>query len=352
MQQMANKTGIVKDERYLRHVTGAGHPESPARLAAVYTMLDKSPMKEEFSYILPEKAATEDILSVHSRTYLELVAGTEKQNYLLSQDTGSCSESYQTALLAAGGLFRAISMVVSGELKNAFALIRPPGHHAEKNRAMGYCLFNNVALGARYAQKRLGLERILIVDWDVHHGNGTQHAFEDDPTVLFFSVHQFPHFPGTGSFMEVGFGSGEGYTANVPLPRGYGDGEFVSIFDKLLRPMAREFAPDLMLVSAGFDIHPDDPLGGMRVTAQGFSGITRILMEIADTTCNGRLVLSLEGGYDPDVLAESVKAVLMELGELNVCSVPDLINSADGKKVDYAVERLKHVHKAYWKCFN
>ncbi len=349
---MANKTGIVKDERYLRHVTGDGHPESPARLAAVYTMLDESLMREEFTYILPEKAAIEDILSVHSRTYVDLVAGTEKKNTQLSQDTGSCSKSYQTALLAAGGLFRAISMVVSGEIKNAFALIRPPGHHAEKNRAMGYCLFNNVALGARYAQKRLGFKRILIVDWDVHHGNGTQHAFEDDSTVLFFSVHQFPHFPGTGSFMEVGFGPGEGYTANVPLPGGYGDGEFVSIFDKLLRPMALEFDPDLVLVSAGFDIHPADPLGGMRVSEQGLAGMTRILMEIAEATCNGKLVLSLEGGYDPGVLAASVKTVLMELGGLNICAVSELIKRANEKKVNYAVQRLKNVHKPYWKCFN
>jgi acetoin utilization deacetylase AcuC-like enzyme len=349
---MAKKTGIVRDDRYLLHDPGAGHPESPERLSAVYDMLDRSFSKETFVHITPEKAAEEDILRVHSRTYLNAVAGTEKQPTLLSADTGSCGESYQTALLAAGGLFRAISMVVSGELKNAFALIRPPGHHAEKNRAMGYCLFNHVALGARYAQRKLGLKRILIADWDVHHGNGTQHAFEDDSSVLFFSVHQFPHFPGTGAFTEIGSGPGEGYTVNVPLPRGYGDGEFVSIFDKLLRPLAAEFDPDLILVSAGFDIHSADPLGGMRASVQGGCGITRILMEIAEATCRGRLVLSLEGGYDPEALAESVTAVLGELVGLQACDVPELMNLADGKKVDYAVERLKHVHKPYWKCFN
>jgi acetoin utilization deacetylase AcuC-like enzyme/nucleotide-binding universal stress UspA family protein len=350
-QQVKNKTGIIKDKRYLDHETGVGHPESSERLAAVYSMLADSSMGEEYIFLEPQMAAVDDILTVHSRTYVDLVAGTEKEDYLLSPDTGTCRDSYQTALLAVGGLFQAISRVVSGELRNAFALIRPPGHHAEKNRAMGYCLFNNIALGARYAQRKLGLERILVVDWDVHHGNGTQHAFETDPSVLFFSVHQFPHFPGTGSFTEVGFGSGEGYTSNVPLPGGYGDGEFVSIFDKLLRPMALEFDPDLILVSAGFDIHPADPLGGMRVSEQGFAGITRILMEIAEDSCNGRLVLSLEGGYDPDMLAASVKAVLKELGGLTVSPVSELIYQADKKKINYAVQRMKNVHRRYWKCF-
>jgi acetoin utilization deacetylase AcuC-like enzyme len=348
---MKNRTGIVRDDRYLLHDTGGGHPESAERLAAVYHMLDESFVREEFIRIEPEKASREDILTVHSRFYLERVAGTEEADYLLSPDTPTCRDSYQTALLAVGGVFRAIYSVVSGELRHAFALVRPPGHHAEKNRAMGYCLFNNVALGAVYAQQRLGLKRILVVDWDVHHGNGTQHAFEADPSVLFFSVHQFPHYPGTGSYAEVGIGSGEGFTANVPLSRKYGDGEYAAIFDKLLKPMTLEFGPDLILVSAGFDVHTSDPLGGMRVGPQGFRGMTRILMELSEATCNSNLVFVLEGGYDPDALTESVKAVLMELGGLCVCDVSALIRGAHRKKVVKVVQRFEHVQRPYWRCF-
>ena len=348
---MKNKTGIVRDDRYLLHDTGAGHPESAERLAAVYHMLDESFVREEFIWLTPEKAAREDLLAVHSRTYLELAAGTEKAEYLLSPDTPTCSDSYQTALLAVGGVFRAISAVVSGDIRHAFALIRPPGHHAEKNRAMGYCLFNNVALGAVFAQQKLGLKRILIVDWDVHHGNGTQHVFEADPSVLFFSVHQFPHYPGTGSYAEVGIGAGEGFTANVPLPGRYGDGEYAAIFDKLLRPMTLEFEPDLILVSAGFDVHVSDPLGGMRVGPQGFSGMTRILMELAEVSCNGNLVFVLEGGYHPESLTESLKAVLMELGNLHVCDVAGLIRGADQKKVVSVAQRFGYVQRPYWRCF-
>jgi acetoin utilization deacetylase AcuC-like enzyme len=216
---------------------------------------------------------------------------------------------------------------------------------------MGYCLFNNVALGARYAQRVLGLDRILIVDWDVHHGNGTQHAFETDASVLFFSVHQFRHYPGSGAFTEVGSGAGEGFTVNVPLGGGYGDGEFVAIFDELLLPLATEFNPELVLVSAGFDAHPSDPLGRLRVSEQGFAGMTRILMEIAKSCCRERLVLCLEGGYEPESLAACVQAVLKELSGSSTCNVAHLMERAATKKVKYAIQRVKHVHRRYWGCF-
>jgi acetoin utilization deacetylase AcuC-like enzyme len=348
---MVIKTGIVRDERYLLHDTGIGHPECAERLAAVYRMLDETFNGDEFAWIPPEKAAPEDILAVHSKDYLERVAESEHADISLSPDTPVCRDSFQTALLAVGGLFQAIFAVVAGHMKNAMALVRPPGHHAERNRAMGYCLFNNVALGAMLAKQRLGLNRVLIVDWDVHHGNGTQHAFETDASVLFFSMHQFPHFPGSGSFMEVGRGSGEGYTVNIPLPGRYGNGEYVAVFQKILRPMALAFKPELILVSAGFDTHAEDPLGGMRLGLKGFGGMTRILMEIADATCSGRLVLSLEGGYDPAALAESVRAVLLELAGFRVTDVSEVMRTAKKRKLSYVVQRVSYAHRAYWRCF-
>ena len=277
-------------------------------------MLDEDGLSDHLVTIPPRRADEEEILMVHSRTYLKQVAATQKKEHgALAQDTLTSSGSYEAALFAAGGLFEIIRRVVAGEFANGFALVRPPGHHAERHRARGYCLFNNVALGAVYAQRHLGLERVLIVDWDVHHGNGTQHAFEDDPSVLFFSIHQFPHFPGTGLFTETGIGPGEGYTVNIPLPGGYGPGEYVSLLERALRPLALEFKPDLVLVSAGFDTHPSDPLGNMRVSSEGFAAMTRVLMEIADTSCRGRLVCTLEGGYDLPSLKACVRAVLMEM---------------------------------------
>lgn len=214
---------------------------------------------------------------------------------------------------------------------------------------MGYCLFNNVALGAMFARESLGLKRILIVDFDVHHGNGTQHFFEQDPWVLFFSTHQYPHFPGTGSFTETGLGRGEGYTVNIPLGKGYGDGEFIAIFEKLLRPIALEFEPDIILVSAGFDIHKSDPMGKMKITTKGFAGLTRSIMETAAICCGGKLVFSLEGGYNLKTIGKCVKVILNELAGHTLCSIPELTARASRKKFDHAFKRCRHVHKQFWK---
>jgi acetoin utilization deacetylase AcuC-like enzyme len=212
-------------------------------------------------------------------------------------------------------------------------------------------VFNNVALGARFAQKSLGLQRILIVDWDVHHGNGTQHIFEQDSSVLFFSVHQWPHYPGTGLYTDVGLGGGEGFTVNVPVPKGYGDGEYVGIFEDLLKPLAFEFAPQLILVSAGFDTHSADPLGGMHLTPKGFAGLTRCMMEIADALCGGRLVLVLEGGYDLNALRDSVKVVLLELREAEGVHPAEPMVAAEAKKLHATLKRTMQVHRRFWKCF-
>jgi len=245
----------------------------------------------------------------------------------------------------------AVSRVVEGRLDAAFALTRPPGHHAEKSRAMGYCLFNNVALAAMFARRRLGVARVLIVDWDLHHGNGTQHLFENDDSVMYFSIHQRRIFPGTGLFTETGRGRGEGYTVNVPLPGGYGDAEYAALFEKLLKPVATAFAPHLILVSAGFDTPQDDPLGGggMVMTAGGYAVLARSLMDVAQACCGGRLVFTLEGGYNPAALAESIRAVLLELADLTRHDPQRTMAGASAKRIAYAERRVTHVHGRLWK---
>ncbi|MEN6421142.1 MAG: histone deacetylase [Smithella sp.] len=311
---MSRKTGIVKDGRYLQHSAGFAHPESPERLAAVYEMLDNPLISWKFTHIEPREASHKEIEMIHSPSYVEFIASTSgKRSVYLDPDTATSPETYEIAKLAVGGVCNAIDSVMDGEVDNAFAFIRPPGHHAEKDTAAGFCVFNNIAIGAMHAISKYNLRRILIVDWDLHHGNGTQHSFYGDQRVLYFSTHQYPYYPGTGSLQESGRGQGEYYTINVPLSMGMGDAAFVKIFRKILQPVALEFKPELVLLSAGFDTHFQDPLGGMRVTPEGFAAMTRILLNIADASCEGRFVAVLEGGYHLMGLTKSVKAVLQEM---------------------------------------
>lgn len=345
-----NKTGIVKDKRYMDHDMGPYHPESPDRLRAVYEMLEDSDMKGNFSEVPVRPAGREELLLVHSATYIDLLASTAgKDSTYLDPDTQTSAGSYNAALLAAGGLCEAVASVNSGELKNAFALVRPPGHHAEKSRAMGFCLLNNVAIGARFAQEHLYVNRVLILDWDLHHGNGTQHSFENNPSILYISTHQYPYYPGSGSHREVGTGRGEGYTVNVPLSTGYGDGEFAAVFEEVFKPVSLAFKPEFILVSAGFDTYAGDPLGGMRVSPEGFAGLTRTVMDIAESCCGGKVVVTLEGGYNLQGLRDSIKAVLKELADISRTDMTALLSRADRGMVDSAVEPVKAVHRKYWK---
>lgn len=347
------KTGIVKDERYMNHDAGLYHPESPQRLEVLYAMLEDPDMVGRFQEVPVRRADKEEILLIHSPEYLNMVAGTEgKDYYSLDPDTSTSPGSYEAALLASGGLCNAVSMVMSGELDNAFALVRPPGHHAERSLARGFCIFNNVAIAARYAIKYHDLRRILIVDWDLHHGNGTMHSFEDDPSVLYFSTHQYPYYPGTGSVNQIGKGAGEGFTVNVPLSVRHGDGEYVGIFETVLKPVALEYNPELILVSAGFDIHHDDPLGGMLVTPNGFAGLTRSLMEISEMCCEGKIVFTLEGGYDLRGLRESVKAVLKELSGLSKTDINDILSQTDSQKFGNTLKHVIEIQKNYWKSLH
>lgn len=306
-------TGIVKDRRYLEHSMGDFHPESPKRLDAIYRMIDEE-VSFPFLNIEPRAASEEEIQWVHTPSYFDTVKATSgKERVVLDPDTSTSARSYEVALLAAGGVLNAVEMIMRGEAKNGFAFVRPPGHHAEASRAMGFCLFNNVAIGAEYLLKKHGLQRILIVDWDLHHGNGTQNAFYDRDDVLYFSTHQFPHYPGTGHWSELGAGKGEGCTINIPLFPGKTDSDYNYIFEKILFPIAEKFQPDFILVSAGFDIYHGDPLGGMRITSEGFGSLAHSLKRLAEKHCQGRILITLEGGYNLQGLSTGSREVLFQL---------------------------------------
>jgi acetoin utilization deacetylase AcuC-like enzyme len=344
------RTGIVRDESYLDHRPGEFHPESHHRLETVYDMLEDSDMTGKHPDVPVREATQEELLYIHSQDYINTVAATAGKPYgYLDGDTQTSAGSYKAALRAAGGLLNAIKMVNDGELNNAFALVRPPGHHAERNSGMGFCLFNNVAIGAVYAQKDLGLKKILIADWDLHHGNSTQHCFEDDPSILYFSTHQYPYYPGSGSFQEVGRGKGEGYTVNVPLSTGYGDAEYVAIYQQILKTIALQFNPDLVLASVGFDIYMRDPLGGMAVSPDGFAGLTHILMDMASEACDGKLVLTLEGGYNLEGLRDSVKAVLKELRGESTIGDRDWSGQENQQILNPVLEKARSIQGKYWK---
>ena len=310
-------TGFVYDEIFLRHHTGAGHPERPERLTAIVNRLQQQGLLSDLVRLKVVPSAREWISTVHTQQYIERVQKSCENGtgYVDSPDAPASSDSFQAALAAAGGVQVAIDAVMEGRIKNAFCAVRPPGHHALKDKAMGFCLFNNVAIAAKYIQQKHKLAKVLIVDWDVHHGNGTQAIFYDDPTVFYFSVHQSPFYPGTGSPEEKGQGKGVGFTVNAPLPAGSGDVDYLKTFEQQLKPAAAAFKPDFVLISAGFDSGKDDLLGRMKLTPDGYAALTRIVKGIADQYSHGRLVSTLEGGYNLETLAASVEAhvrVLMQ----------------------------------------
>lgn len=309
MKKKMRKTGLVFHEDYLRHQAGAGHPERAERLESIMKYLAETKLLNKLVRIAPDPAELDWIVTVHARDYIDFVRQACEQDYrFLDADTGICADSYRIALLAAGGAMAAADAVMENKVNNAFGAVRPPGHHAEKDRARGFCLFNNIAITARYLQQKYKIERVLIVDWDVHHGNGTQNTFYDDPTVFYFSIHQWPHYPGSGLQMEKGIGKGEGFTLNVPLAGGHGNDDYIDIFEKQLVPAAKNFKPDFILISAGFDGHYQDPLAGMQLTEQGYAQLTQIVVDLADEFCEGRIISLLEGGYNLEMLARSVAA--------------------------------------------
>lgn len=300
----------VLDEVFAGHQPPHAHPERPERITAVQNALRAANLSARGQQ-LPLRLAREDELGlVHRAGYVnDLIRLVPGRSGWLDADTYYSPGTWKAVTAAAAAVVDLSAAVLAGQFRRGLALVRPPGHHAEADRAMGFCLINNVAVAAAAARAQ-GAARVAILDWDVHHGNGTQHIFYDDPTVLYLSCHQYPHYPGTGAPTEVGVGMGRGATVNVGLPAGAGNAEYRAAFDQVLAPALRRFRPDILLVSAGFDAHVDDPLASMRVTRDGYASMARILRRVADEVCEGRVVCALEGGYALDALAGSVVALL------------------------------------------
>ncbi|MCK4903505.1 MAG: histone deacetylase [Candidatus Marinimicrobia bacterium] len=308
-------TSLITSEKYKDHITGPGFPESPERLDAIIDHLESTGLIYELDVVEPNRKDKSFCKLVHEVEYITRVRQACELGAPIV-DTGDnpiSKNSYDTALLAVGGITEAVDRVFTGKANNAMALLRPPGHHAEKGMAMGFCLFNNVAIAARYTQQNYEVEKVAIIDFDVHHGNGTQHIFESDPTVMYISLHQYPFYPGSGSADEIGSGNAKGTTINYPLNIGVGDDEFIDIFNNSLSDKVLKYNPDLIIVSAGFDAHINDPIGGLSVTTEGYQNISKTINQLAGEVCGGKIISSLEGGYNLKALAESVEAHLLAL---------------------------------------
>jgi acetoin utilization deacetylase AcuC-like enzyme len=303
-------TGVVYDVVYRRHITGLGHPENPRRCDAIMNALSDADFDDQICLLKPNFADEKEILACHTEEYITTVKRdvTTGRQMLSTGDSPICKDSLNVALYAVGGVLAAIDAIFERRVRNAFCVVRPPGHHATRQMGMGFCIFNNVAVAARFAQRKYKLGKVLIVDWDVHHGNGTQDIFYEDPTVFYFSTHQSPWYPGTGAEEETGRGEGEGYTLNCPFPAGAGRAEIVGAFRKKLMPVAEWFNPDLVLISAGFDSRIGDPLGRFRLTDEDFLELTTVMQDVAYKSSQGRLVSVLEGGYDLEGLGQAAAA--------------------------------------------
>ena len=336
------RTGLVYDERFLRHAAPYEHPEHPGRLAAIWRRFEEDGLASRCARVATRPATHEELARIHTPRHIKEIEATAGRQFTqLDPDTYAGPESAEIASLAAGGLVDLTAAVVRGEADNGIALLRPPGHHAEADRAMGFCLYNNVAIAARAAQE-IGARRVAIVDWDVHHGNGTQNSFHGDPEVLYFSAHQFPFYPGTGWLEEVGEGEGRGRTVNVPWPPGRGDADYLAAFDRVLLPIAEGFAPDLVLVSCGFDAAEGDLLGGMRITPGGYARLTERLLTLA----GGRVVLALEGGYNLDAISRSGAAcVRVLLGE----EPPGSRSEEASPQAELILDQVLAAQRPYWK---
>ncbi|HSQ14313.1 MAG TPA: histone deacetylase, partial [Candidatus Deferrimicrobium sp.] len=330
---------------YLKHQPGESHPERPERVKVLLDLASELDAAK-FQLLPPQPAKRADIAATHGEEHIKLIEATARHNrYALDGDTITCRDSFAVSLLAVGGFIGLLDAVAAKDCRNGFALVRPPGHHALRNRAMGFCLFNTMAIGAEYLRRTHGAKKILIMEWDVHHGNGTQDAFYADPSVLFISTHQYPFYPGSGAANEVGSGAGEGYTINIPLPAGCADAEYAQAFHDIVVPAAEKFCPDWILVSAGFDPHRRDPLGGMGVSDEGFALMATRLLGLADRFADGKIAFLLEGGYDLAGLRGSVAAVLAAM-QSGAARAGDAARSRDSQ-IAPLIRHIQQLHERY-----
>jgi acetoin utilization deacetylase AcuC-like enzyme len=348
-QDLKNSTdglGYLIDECYLLHNPGKLHPESPKRLVAIRQTLEDVGACERWHSLHPRKANLDELELVHSPAHIEHVEQAAKHApSSLDSDTSVSMESYQIALFAAGGVLQCVDQICSGLVRRVFAFVRPPGHHAERDAARGFCLFNNVAIAAAYARLKHKLERIAIVDFDVHHGNGTQSIFYNSSNILYISSHQYPFYPGSGNFNEVGRGAGKGYTLNFPLPRGAGDPNFVPIYSKIIPVVLDQFSPQLILVSAGFDGHYKDPLGELSLTQTGYASAAGSLMAAAERVCNGKICFVLEGGYSLPALRDCIGDILVEMEKRS----PGELSSPEGTLFPEISKQAAKFASSFWK---
>lgn len=341
------KIGYIYDPIFLEHDTGE-HLENKERLEAIVRHLEETGLTDELVLVKPRAATADELALVHDKKYIKNIKEfAEKGGGWLDADTFASARSYEVATYAAGGLLEALDKIFSGELSCAFGLVRPPGHHASAKQAAGFCLFNNIAIAAKYAVYKHGLDRAMIIDFDVHHGNGTQEVLYGNHRLLYLSIHQSPHYPNTGAIEESGRGMSRGTNVNIPLPAGCGDIEYLRVFREIVEPIARRFKPELMLVSAGYDVHNDDDMGGMQLTTSGLAMITAVIKGLADELCRGRLLLSLEGGYEQEALASSVAAAFYVLlgskkAESLMGEPPHRLGAPD---IDDVIAAVKEVHQ-------
>jgi acetoin utilization deacetylase AcuC-like enzyme len=351
---------LISSSRFVDHLTPPGHPESPER-AEIFDGVAERARLRGVEVIEPTPASDEALLRIHTRPYLDAISATSGKASMIDPDTFTSPETATLAKLAAGAAILAVDHclgswgqtllrndrdLTASDPSRAIALVRPPGHHAEADRAMGFCFFNNIAIAAAHARAR-GVERVAIVDYDVHHGNGTQHSFYTDPNVLFISTHQYPFYPGTGAATEIGSGPGAGFTVNVAMEGGATDGDYQRVFEAIVAPVLREFRPDLVLVSAGFDAHERDPLAQMRVTTPGFVWMTTLLRDLADDLCGGRIAVITEGGYDLRALAESLDAVCGVLEATTSAVAHDPLRGPT-PRADRAIATVRAAQAAKW----
>ncbi|NPV60658.1 MAG: histone deacetylase [Actinobacteria bacterium] len=346
-------TAVFYDPIYLEHDTGYGHPERAERLEAAMGMLRETGLVDRVAVLSPRDATVEEINLVHPLGYIEMVRKTaESGGGWLDADTHVSPRSYEAALRSTGALLDGLERIFSGELENAFCLVRPPGHHATAGRAMGFCLFNNNAVAARFAMREFGITRVFILDWDAHHGNGIQDIFYEDEKVLYVSLHQYPHYPGSGSSGETGSGKGKGYTVNFPLPARSGEDVYLAAFDEVIMPIAEQYQPELVLISAGYDGHFSDLLCSMLLRGRSYAEMTRRLKDLAERHCEGKMLAALEGGYNLDGIAVSIADTIAVMAGEDVMVEEDLggraLPESSGRGME-VVEATRRALSSFWK---